>query len=127
MYYNVRAMSISENQKKLLETEALAVATINKDGSPHLIAVGYTRVINSTTVVITDNFMKQTPENIKNDSRICLAVWSKDWKEGYRFVGNAEYQTTGKYVDYVKTMKVNEGYPAKGALVVTVDNIQKLG
>lgn len=120
-------MEIDKRQKELLETEAVAVATINEDGSPNLIAIGYARVVSPNTIIITDNFMKHTPENIKRDPRICLAVWTKDWEEGYKFVGKAEYQTSGKWADYVKNMKVNKDYPAKAAVVVTVEGIFKLG
>jgi len=120
-------MNITERQKKLLETEAVAVATINEDGSPNLIAVGYARVVTPSIIIITDNFMKHTPENIKKDPRICLAVWTKDWNEGYKFVGKVEYQTQGKWAKYVKEMKENKDYPAKATIVVSVENIYKLG
>lgn len=120
-------MKINQRQKELLETEAIAVATINEDGSPNLIAVALAKVVFPSTIIITDNFMKHTPENIIKDSRICLAVWTKDWKEGYKFVGKAEYQTQGKWAKFVKEMKENKGYPAKAAIVVSVKNIYRLG
>ena len=120
-------MKINQRQKELLETEAIAVATINSDGSPNLIAVALAKVVSSSTIVITDNFMKQTPENIRKDPRVCLAVWTKDWKEGYKFVGKAEYQTQGKWAKFVKEMKENKGFPAKAAIVVSIENIYKLG
>lgn len=121
-------MNIIDRQKELLETEAIAVATINEDGSPNVIAVSDAKVVDSSTIVITDNYMKRTPENIKKDSRVCLAVWSKNWSEGgYKFVGTAEYQTAGKWVTYVKAMKENEDFPAKAAIVINVTAIYKLG
>jgi len=120
-------MKITERQKGLLETQAIALATINEDGSPNLIAIVWAKVVSPTTIVITDNFMKHTPENIKRDPRICLAVWTKDWEEGYKFAGKAEYQNSGKWAEFVKGMKENKGYPAKAAIVVSVENIYKLG
>jgi len=120
-------MEISDRQKELIESEAVAVATINADGSPNLIAVGFVKVIDPTSILITDNYMNHTPENIKNDSRICLAVWTKDWNEGYKFNCKATYFTEGKWVDYVKNLQENKGYPAKGAILCGVDGIFKLG
>ena len=117
----------TNRQKELLETEAVAVGTINKDGSPNVIAIGYARVVSPKEIVITDNFMRTTNENIKRDPRVCLAIWTKDWKEGYKFVGKATYQAEGKWTKFVKGMKENKGYPAKGAIVVGVENIYKLG
>ena len=118
---------ISSRQKELLEKEAVAVATINSDGSPNVIAIGFAKVVNDTTIVITDNFMKTTVENIKHEPRICLAVWTKDWEEGYKFTGTAIYETEGKWATFVKNMKENKGFPAKGAIVVNVEKIFKLG
>lgn len=85
-------MIINTRQKKLLETEAVAVATVNKDGSPNVIAIGFAKVVSSKEIVITDNYMKITIDNIKREPRVCLAVWTKDWEEGYKFVGEAEYE-----------------------------------
>ncbi|MFH1833194.1 MAG: pyridoxamine 5'-phosphate oxidase family protein [Candidatus Levyibacteriota bacterium] len=124
------AVEITKRQKELLETEAIAVATINQDGSPNLITVVFAKVVTPSIIIITDNFMRNTPENIKRDSRICVAVWAKDWKkkaEGYKFIGKAEHQTEGKWAQYVKEMKENQGYPAKAAIIVEVENIFKLG
>ena len=120
-------MNITDRQKELLQEEAVAVASVNDDGSPNLIAVGYAKVVSPATIVITDNFMKHTPENIGRDPRICLAVWTKDWEEGYKFVGKADYYTSGKWVDFVKKMEENKNFPAKGAIVVSVESIYKLG
>ncbi len=46
-------MEITKRQKELLETEAVAVATINKDGSPNVIAIGYAKVVSPIEIVIT--------------------------------------------------------------------------
>lgn len=120
-------MKINKRQKELLETEAVAVATINLDGSPNVIAIGFAKVVSPTEIVITDNFMRLTNKNIERDPRICLAVWTKDWEEGYKFVGEAKYHTTGKWAKFVKEMEENKGYAAKAAVVVKVEKIYRLG
>lgn len=120
-------MKINKRQKELLETEAVAVATINPDGSPNVIAIGYAKVVSPVTVVITDNYMRLTNKNIERDPRVCLAVWTKDWKEGYKFVGKAKYSTAGKWAKFVKDIEENKGYAAKTAVVVKVEKIYKLG
>ena len=40
--------------------------------------------------------------------------------------GTAEYFTSGKWLDRVKQMPENEGYPARGAILVTISGIKKL-
>jgi len=120
-------MKITSSQKKLLETKGVALATTNLDDSPNVIAIGFAKVVADDLIVITDNFMKQTPVNLKNDHRICLAVWSDDWEEGYKFVGTADYETQGKWAQFVKEMKENKDMPAKAAMVMKVRKVIKLG
>jgi len=116
---------INTKQKTLLQTEPVAVATVNSDGSPNVIAVMEVKVFDDTTIVITDNFMRLTKENILRDPRICLGVWTKD--EGYKFVGVAQYFSEGKWIDFITAIKENDGYSRKGAIVVKVGKVFSLG
>lgn len=116
---------ITEKQKQLLEKEPVAVATVNEDGSPNVIAVMAVKAVDKSTIVITDNYMKLTKDNILQNGRICLGVWTKE--EGYKFIGKAMYYSEGKWLDLVKSLEDNKGYPAKGAIVITVEKIISLG
>jgi predicted pyridoxine 5'-phosphate oxidase superfamily flavin-nucleotide-binding protein len=118
-------MEISEQQKRMIETLPLGISTINEDGSPNLIVVLEARVISSNEILITDNYMKQTVSNIVKDNRIVLGVWTN--KEGFKFIGRAEYHQSGKWLDYVKSMPENTNEPAKGAILVAIEKIIKLG
>ena len=120
-------MHISVRQKNIIESEAVALASLNPDGNPNVIAVAAAKVVNSNTIIITDNFMNQTSENIKKDSRICLAVWTKDWSEGYKIIGNAVYEDKGRWFEFVKQMKENKDYHPNAAIVITVKKIIPLG
>ncbi len=117
---------ITERIKKLIQENPLSLATINEDGKPNVIGVACVKVVSENQFVITDNYMKQTKENILRDKNVCLAVWNKDW-EGYKFVGEAEYYTEGKWKQFVEKDEDNEGMPAKGAILVTISEIIKLG
>jgi len=116
---------ITDKQKILLEKEPVALATVNEDGSPNVIAVMAVKVVDEKTIVITDNYMNSTKANICRNKKICLAVWTKD--EGYKFIGNVAYHDDGKWLSYVKQNKDNNGYPCKGAVVVTVKKVISLG
>ncbi|MCD6575978.1 MAG: pyridoxamine 5'-phosphate oxidase family protein [Nanoarchaeota archaeon] len=115
---------MDDKLKKMLETKGIALVSINKDGSPHLIAVAYAKVVDDK-IIITDNFMKTTNENIKRHPMILLAVWNDEF-EGYRIEGTAEYYNDGKWLEFVKSLKENDGLPAKGAIVVTPKKIVRL-
>ena len=69
--------------------------------------------------------MKTTIENLKENPNIALVFW--EGEEGYRIEGKAKYHSSGEYLDYVKKLSENKGYPAKGAIVINITNIKELG
>jgi uncharacterized pyridoxamine 5'-phosphate oxidase family protein len=114
---------ITADQKKLIEGNSIALATVNGE-KPHVIAVASVKVVEDK-IIITDNYMKTTKDNIANNSNVSLAVWNNEW--GLRVSGKAEYFSSGKWHDFVKALKENKGEPCKGAIVVTPSEIKELG
>lgn len=112
-----------EKIKEIIEGNPLALATINEN-KPYVIAVAYVKVKDSK-LIITDNYMKATIENIKKNNKVSLAVWNKDW-EGYQISGEAEHFNSEEYYDFVKNIEKNKEEPCKGAVVVKINNIKKL-
>ena len=85
--------------------------------------------MNERQLVITDNYMSKTVNNIKRDNQVTLAVWNRDWKRkctGYELRGFAEYFMEGVWYNFVKELKENRGEPCKAAILVTVTEIKKL-
>ena len=122
---------LNKNIKELLETNAVAVATISEVGTPHCIAIGFPKVISDSEVLITDNYMNETPKNIQNNSSVSLAVWSRNWEndeecEGYELKGEASYYKEGDLHKKVKSMPENTGMPCKGVILVSVNTIKKM-
>lgn len=94
----------------------------------HCIAVGGAKVVDNK-IVITDNFMVETPKNIMRNPSIAIVVYSRTWEEdcwGYEIRGTAEYFKEGKWRDLIKDLKINKGLSAKGAIVVSVEKIKSL-
>ena len=120
-------MKIDDKEiKELIESEALAFSTVNPNGTPNVIGVAFVKVVSQNQLIITDNYMKQTKENISKNSAVCLAVWNKDF-EGYKIVGNAEYFGEGEWKEFVEKMPENKGMLAKGAILITISKLIKLG
>ncbi|MBS3079577.1 pyridoxamine 5'-phosphate oxidase family protein [Candidatus Pacearchaeota archaeon] len=109
--------------KTKLENSTIALSTINNN-KPHTIFVLYPKVIDDR-IIITDNYMKTTIDNINKNNNICLAFF--EGEKGWRINGKAEYHTSGKWLDFVKSLKENNGLPAKGALIINVEEIKELG
>ncbi len=105
--------------KKIIETNPLAFSTLISKEKPNVIAVACAKVVSDDEILITDNYMKQTKENLMKNNNVCLAVWDKNWK-GYKLIGQAKYYSSGKWKKFVEEMKENKGLPAKGALLIKV-------
>ena len=111
------------------ESLIMALATVNKKGEPHNIAVGYIKVISKNQLLISDNWIVESLENIKSNPNVSLAIWNKNWEEsciGYEFKGKAEYFTSGKWVNEIKKLPINEREPCKGAILITINKIKIL-
>lgn len=120
---------INDGIKRMIEENALGLATTDKNGNPHNIAVGYVKVISDNQVIISDNYLHETITNIKENPNVSLVVWSNNWKEhciGYELKGKAEYFTKGKWIEFIKKIPVNKGEPCKGAILVTINKIKVL-
>lgn len=118
---------INEGVKKIIESNALALATVDENGNPHCIAVGDVKVVSKNNILIGDNYMKNTIKNIAKNNRVSLVVWIRNWEEhciGYELTGEAEYFTTGMWHDMIK--KIHKGFPAKGAILVKINKIRVL-
>lgn len=115
-------INITLKIKKLIEGNPVAFATVNNVGKPNVIVVAYVKVVSKNQILITDNYMKQTKENLMINNNVCLAVWDKNW-EGYKLIGKVKYFVTGKWKKFIEKMPENKGLPAKGAILITVSKI----
>ena len=119
---------INSDLKKLIESNALALATTNNN-KPHCVAVGFVKVVDEDKLLITNNCMTDTIENIKSNPDVAITVWTRNWEEfceGFELIGTAEYFTDGDWLYEVKKLQENEGEACKGALLITVKEVKKL-
>lgn len=68
--------------------------------------------------------MRKSIENIKKNENVALVGWDKHFN-GYQFLGKAQYFNSGKWIKFVKNLKENKNMPAKGAIVVNIQQIIK--
>lgn len=116
---------ITSEIKNIIENNAVAFATVDTKWHPNVIGVAYVKVVPDNQIVITDNFMKQTKENIEKNNNVCLAVWDKKWN-GYKLIGKAKYCTKGKRKTFVENMKENKWLSAKGAIIIKISKFISL-
>jgi len=124
-----RGMRLGRFKMKLIdikdkfENSTLAISTI-KENKPHTIFIIYPKIVDNQ-IIITNNYMKTTIENLKINQNICLAFF--EGEKGWRINGKAKHYSSGKWLEFVKKLKENEGFSPKGALVIDVEEIKELG
>ncbi len=108
--------------KELIENNPLGLATITADDKPNIIGVASVKVVANNQILITDNYMNRTLEDIAGNKNVCLIVWDSEMS-GCKLIGEAEYFNDGKWKGYVEAMEENKGLPAKGAILITINKI----
>ena len=101
------------------------LGTASKEGIPNIAPMRALKVVDSETIVICDNFMLKTLENIKENPNVSIAT--SDCKENpYQYKGIANYYTEGKWYDIAKEIDAQFGRVPKGAVVITVKEVYNL-
>jgi predicted pyridoxine 5'-phosphate oxidase superfamily flavin-nucleotide-binding protein len=108
---------------KDIKNRMAVLSSVGKDNKPHSIAVEINEA-NAKEIIITDNYMQNTIKNLKINSLVSLTIL--DGTDCLCIDGKAKYFDSGKWIDFIKGLKENKGYPAKGAIVIKVLNIKKV-
>ena len=115
---------INDEMKKVLEETSLWVlATADSHGMPNAVPIRWTKILANDTLMLVDNFMKKSVDNIAANPNVVISVW-KD-STGYQFKGTASVETSGVNFENGKKM-VLEGNPKlnpKGVVILRVDSI----
>ena len=117
---------ITEEMREVAgKAKGFALATVTKEGEPHVIPVGFSKVLSDDELLLVDIFMGKTIENIKANPRVSVSVWDYDNLKGYEFKGNARIETSGKVFDESAKMvkSVFPQFDAKAVVIVKVDSI----
>ena len=108
---------------KLIENNPCHIATINKDLKPNLSVASDVKVLNDTTILISNNEMIHTPDNILNNGNVVLTSFNEQWA-GLRLTGVATYYTQGEYFDICNKHFKNEKTTPKGVIIVNVEQVE---
>lgn len=109
--------------KEIIEKNPVALASVSNSIKPHVIVVAFAKV-KDNKIIITDNYMNKTIENLKNSPFVSLVVWNNKL-EGYKIQGEAEYFNNGKWLSFVKSIPENKNEFCKGALIIKINEIKK--
>jgi predicted pyridoxine 5'-phosphate oxidase superfamily flavin-nucleotide-binding protein len=86
---------LTDDMRRLVETELGFVATVCADGTPNLSPKGTTLVWDDAHLVFADIRSPGTVENLRHNPSIEINVVDQFSRKGYRFKGTATVHTDG--------------------------------
>jgi len=115
------AQLTEEIKKAISKQDTFPVATSSQDRVPNVVYISYLKVIDDQTVLIADNFLNKTRDNILNNGKIAFAVLD-DKKGSFQVKGTAERLTEGAMFDEVQKWVSND-LPKVAAVVMHIEDI----
>lgn len=115
------AQLTDEVKKAISKQDVFPVVTSNQDRTPNVVYITYLKAIDGQTVLIADNYLNKTRDNILNNGKIAFAV--RDEKKGsFQVKGTAERLTEGPMFDEVQKW-VPGRLPRVAAIVMHIEEI----
>ena len=106
---------------------AAILATATGDGTPNAVPVGAKKIIDSETILISDQFLNKTLANLKTNPKATVSFW--EGHEGYQLKGSVTIETSGQRYEetaaWIEELGNKAGMPlkSKGAVILNIEEI----
>ena len=119
---------LNDAMKAMLAKQLPIQATTSKDGLPDIGPKRSLRFYDDNTLIYNENTGGQTLQNIRDGSKMAIAVIDREALDGYRFVGTPEIFTEGSkpYEKALEFAAGNNMKQPKFAVLIHIDNIYTL-
>ena len=108
-------------KKAISIQEIFPVATSSQNQIPNVVYIAYLKVIDDQTVLIADNYLNKTRDNILGNGKIAFAVRDEE-KGSFQIKGIAERLTEGAMFDEVQKW-VPDKLPRVAAVIMHIEKI----
>ena len=115
---------MTEEMRAVLEDVRLWIlATADRDGTPNAVPIRWTKVLGDDKLMLVDNFMKKTIDNISVNPKVAISVWKET--TGYQFKGTATIENSGPSFEEGKELliKASSNREPKGVVIVGINSI----
>jgi predicted pyridoxine 5'-phosphate oxidase superfamily flavin-nucleotide-binding protein len=111
------------------KTAPFIMATADKNGKPNGVPMGVARFISDDEILMIDNFMQKTRQNIAENPWVAISFWGHG--RGYQMKGKARVETSGQNYDEAKQWMTEHGPPShakcKAVVIIKVEEIYYIG
>ena len=120
-------MTMTKEMMDALEKDLVFLATATPDGVPNVVPIGFARPIDENTILIADNYMNKTRQNLEKNPWISL-VTKDATKCPFQFKGRIEIFESGNYFDIVTEWGENAmtKLTPKAAILMKVEEIYSI-
>jgi hypothetical protein len=112
-----------EIKESLAATKLAFFATSAKDHTPNVVPVAAFKVLDDTSLIISDQFFNKTLANMKENKKAAISWWGE--KAGFQIKGEVTIHTDGEiWQQNVAWMKeLRPSLKPKGAVVMTITDV----
>jgi len=111
--------------KSNIEGKIVSLATADKAGSPNIIACEVNKITDDGEIIITNNQMEKTAENIVSTKKAAI-LYTDLVKTWLKITGEATYNIGGKWFDFVEHLEANKEWQPKGVLIIKIKKIEDI-
>ncbi len=65
---------MTDEMMDAIEKDLVFLATTSNEGIPNVVPIGFARPIDNTSILIADNYMKKTRENIEENPNVSIVT-----------------------------------------------------
>jgi len=119
---------MTDRMKETFEkVENVILATTTRDGVPNAVPMGAKKIIDDETILLSDQFLNKTLNNMKENPQVAVTFWSGF--EGYQLKGTITIETSGERfdetADWIDKMGKAMNFPlkSKGAVIMKISEI----
>lgn len=113
----------TEIKESLAATKLAFFATAAKDRTPNVVPIGAFKVLDDSSLLISDQFFNKTLANLKENPKAAITWWGE--KGGFQVKGTVTIHTDGEIwqqdVAWMKELRPN--LTPKGAVVLKITGV----
>jgi len=119
--------TLTQEMKDMIASQQCFIGTVNADGTPNVAPKRSTRVLSDDSLIFSEGTGGATYANIKRGSKVSVSVVNREILDGYRFVGDAEFQESGALYEQVAAMAEKMGMRRPAAVgIIHITEIHSL-
>lgn len=115
---------MNEDMMDAIEKDNVVFLSTCSDDEPNVVPIGFARPLDDDKILLVDNYMKKTRENLEKNPRAALVIRDAS-KCPYQFKGTVEIITSGELFDEAVDWanSVMSKLSPKAAILFKVDEI----